>query len=277
MMRTPTLSATGAPRQRGFTAVEITMVAAIIAILTLIALPLFRQRIEQARYNGCLDEMSSIAKAQELVHAETGWYFRLNDLDNTQQYNPASTSAPLDVPMAIWNRPLTLGALTAANNGERGQLATGDNGWNGPYMSYRKFVYLDELVTKFNPHMLRRVDTANPDGRRGAILILSQNLATPPVDIITPGASTDKYPLDPWGNPYIFFGYGALDSASADPNEARMFYNCAIYSMGPNGLPGTGAGTIDSTNFWRYPIGSGPTNGGPFLGDGSSDDLTYEF
>ena len=246
----------------GFTAVEVTMVAAVIAILTLIALPMFRARIEESRRKAALDEMSQIAKAEELAYAETGFHYRLNDLDNTTAFQDTDTSAPMSVPVVIWNRELNL-----ARYSERWQLCHSDRAWNGPYLSFRKFVYLDQLRAQFDPNLFTTEGTPTP---AGPIFLYNPPGA---FDVFN-NQATDIYPLDPWGNPYIFFGIGALHPGSGQI-DGLDFPKCAVYSMGPNGLPGTGQGVIDWTNYWRYPIGTLPLNGGPWLGDG--DDLRYEF
>ena len=252
------------------------MVVAVIAILTLIALPMFRKRIEEARINGCKDEMKAIATAEELAFAETGFYYRLNDLDNTTDFrdtdfNTGAIPGPNTVPVACWNRELTLGL-----HQERWQLCRSDKKWNGPYMAFKKFAYLDQMVDPlkgFDQNMFRYQTKiqGNPSGG-GAILILDDNY-----DIPT-NAYADRYPLDPWGNPYIFFGIGALDPNSADSQGtgvAHYYFNCAIFSMGPNGQPGDGQGTIDAQSYWRYSIGAYPVGRTSCLGLG--DDLMYEF
>ncbi|MCX7048848.1 MAG: prepilin-type N-terminal cleavage/methylation domain-containing protein [Candidatus Sumerlaeota bacterium] len=248
--------------RRGFTAVEVTMVAAVIAILTLIALPMFRARIEESRRKAAMDEMSQIAKAEELAYAETGYHYRLNDLDNTTQFTDTDTSAPMAVPLFTWNRRLLLNPY-----GERWQLCHSDRGWNGPYMSFRKFEWLDRLWNKFDKAMFTIV--GNP-ACQGPIFLYD-----PPggQDLYQdPARNSDIYPLDPWGNPYLFFGIGALHPGSGGP-DALDFPKCAVYSMGPNGQPGDGTPPITSPNYWRYPVIAYP--GPNCLGLG--DDLSFEF
>jgi Tfp pilus assembly major pilin PilA len=244
--------------KRGFTAVEITMVAAIIVILTLVALPLYRKRVEESRKTGALDEMSSLAKAEELAFAETGYYFRLNDLDNTTQYTTDTTkmNAGIDVPIACWNRILTSGTPS-----ERDRLATSPSRWNGPYISFRKFAYLDEMEKTFDPNMFRDGGTNN----NGPILLL--NLGNSGGD-----KGDDRYPLDPWGNPYLFFGAGDGRDGQMIPNDARFISQkrCAIYSLGPDGMPGNMAPPTDNKSYWRQ-----EDNSTGVLGTG--DDLVYVF
>ena len=241
----------------GFSAVEISMVATIIMILTLIALPMFRNRIEDSRIKACQDEMSSISKAQDLVFAETGSYMRLNDLDNTTHYDPAQTMAYEDVPIAVWDRALT--------QAERAQLA---KRWNGPYLSIRKFLYLDQLYQDY-----QMLGIFRDSGQAGGPILLIQSGALQ--DNITVGSMpppADKYPLDPWGNPYLFFGKGPMVPGGPMP-YGYDFKTAAIISLGPNGLPGDGV-NVNQQSYLRYPIGQGP-GGIAILGDG--DDIIMEF
>ena len=58
-------------KSSGFTAMEITMVATIIAIIALLILPLFRARTDEAKEVAARDEIDSIVKAEVLVNADT--------------------------------------------------------------------------------------------------------------------------------------------------------------------------------------------------------------
>ena len=62
------------------------MVATIISILALIALPTFLGRLKIARITATQDEMSQIAKGLQVSFADTGHHFRLQDLDNVNRY-----------------------------------------------------------------------------------------------------------------------------------------------------------------------------------------------
>ena len=53
-------------------------------------------------------------------------------------------------------------------------------------------------------------------------------------------SSTNNYPIDPWGNPYIFFGPGRINTApggspAITPANETNFGNAIVYSMGPDG------------------------------------------
>ena len=72
--------------------------------------------------------------------------------------------------------------------------------------------------------------------------------------------------MDPWGQPYLFFGIGRLDLPGFS-NEST-FNSSVVYSTGPNGVPGNQS----SQNFpGDYRRESG------VLGDPLTDDLEYRF
>jgi len=236
----------------GFTAIEIAMVATVIAILALIILPLFRKRTEDAKLVAARDDMRSLRAALILANADTDWWFRLQDLDNTTEYNSPPIHPELEVPQAIWNRRLS--------PAERQALATEER-WTGPYASFSRFVYLAQINWDYPQlppeYQLTYVDKRYlfhlPGSNGGPILHLG-----PPDD-----SRYDKIPVDPWGNPYLFFGPGKLDMPAAETE----YSDAVIYSLGPNGVPGNI--TSGATNYINYLRETG------ILGTG--DDLSLHF
>ncbi len=191
-------------RVKGFTAVEVTMVAAVIAILALIILPLFQKRAEKAKIAACQDDLQGLAKAEILAYADTGWYFRLQDLDNTQLYPGTNADRHIAVPYAVWDR-----ALTPA---EREVL---QRRWEGPYIAIQNLssTRLADALADWSPEFFQPT---------------SQNKT--PVLAFAEDNDDEKIPTDPWGGPYIFY---------APATETSYNYPYAvIYSMGPNGFPG---------------------------------------
>ena len=59
-------------RRRGFTAIEVSAVATIIAILALILIPIMRGRVDEAKRVAATEDMSGIEKAETLAFADTG-------------------------------------------------------------------------------------------------------------------------------------------------------------------------------------------------------------
>jgi type II secretory pathway pseudopilin PulG len=216
-------------RLKAFTAVEVTMVAAVIAILALIILPLFQKRADNARIAAAQDDMSGLAKAEILANADTDWYFRLHDLDNTKIYPGTADQVDLAVPYAIWDRALSLN--------EREVLA---RRWEGPYIAIQSYTssLLGVARAKWNAAFF----TPNGQGKSPIFVLAFDN-------------NDDKIPLDPWGGPYIFF-------APSETEYNYPFSNAVIYSMGPDGLPGDGSLGVggdtlvrDSTDI--YTLGNG--------------------
>ncbi len=217
--------------KRGFTAVEIAAVATIIAILALLILPIFRQRTEDARRVAAEDELQSLVKALLLVEADMpGGNFlpRLNDMDNRADPQLATidpTTQDLAPPRVRWFRGTaeTPGTFEPIPNAEYFNSVVPN--WRGPYIAMRRSISLSQLQEQF-PLAL---DTA-----QGPIAII------PEVDGQV--LDDDRYPVDPWGSPYLLFG------ADDPPWNSR-----ALYSLGPDGLPGgpeTRGGEVDNPAFW---------------------------
>ncbi len=243
--------------EQGFTAVEIAMVATVIAILALLILPLFRTRTEEAKKTAALDDMRSLAIAEMAAFADTGHYFRLQDLDNTQQHAdlpPLSTQdiqPDRHVPVAYWNGPLSENEYTNFISGET---------WKGPYTSLPKHSTYEKMSA-------RTYLFQSAGGTGGAIMDLqSRSVALdgdPPV--VRNDVSEDKIPIDPWGNPYLFFGTGRRGELA--PAQESDYGTAVIYSLGPDGQAGNGRG-YDSYLYVRE---------AGFLGETDSDDLVREF
>ena len=217
---------TGEPAKRGFTAIEISMVVTVIAILALLILPLFRDRVEAARRAAAQDEMQTLMKAEVLAYADTRSYFRLQDLDNTTEYNDPPLRPDQEVPIAQWNRPFS--AV------ERARLRPGfPTSWKGPYISMGRFKYMDlQSAVGSVPEFF----WSNP-GRGGPIMDLQPGVAW--VGPLGPDSPDDKVLIDPWGTPYLFFGTGKLnEEGGAYTAQESSFGNAAIYCLGTNGTPG---------------------------------------
>lgn len=239
-------------QQRGFTAVEIAMVASVIAILALLILPIFRQRAEEARIAAAQDELQSLVKALLLVEADIpgGNHLpQLSDLDNLEAApgtNLGTFPDPALPGRTRWfNDPQNPQASRFIFPGEFPGVypqATYENtvapNWRGPYIAMRNTITLGQLAAQF-PEL-----TA---GNGGTIRVQSGN---------------DRYPLDPWGSPYMLFG----------PEGETVYNYRVLYSLGPDGLPGGSA--------QRAALGGGlPANAfrrqGGLLGTG--DDLEFRF
>ena len=203
-------------RRKAFTAVEVTMVAAVIAILALIILPLFQKRADKARLAAAQDDLQGLAKAEILTNADTDQYFRFQDLDNTKFYPGNVDNADVAVPYGNWNRLFT--------TNERDTIS---RRWEGPYIaiqSFKSMIMADLQGTTFN--------TPNSQGTVPIVTFASDDL------------TDDKYPIDPWGGPYIFF-------APSETLYGRPYSNAVIYCLGPDGMPGDGSGGIAPNTLVR--------------------------
>jgi type II secretory pathway pseudopilin PulG len=247
------------------------MVITVIAILALLILPLFRDRVEAARQAAVQDELQSLAKAEMLVYADCGMFVRLQDLDNGTQYNDPPVRPDQEIPIASWNRPLS--------QSQRARLRQGAKVWKGPYISMGKYKYmeLDQNPVTGEPGARQLVPEFFWSG--GGTLIGQQG---GPIMDLTPGLSwldpagyfdswEDRILLDPWGTPYLFFGPGKLtEENGAFLQQESNFSGAVLYSLGPDGMPGAG-------QAYQPPAGS-PINllrEGYQLGNG--DDYAYYF
>jgi type II secretory pathway pseudopilin PulG len=263
-----TRSTRSAPRRmrRGFTAVEIAMVATVIAILALLILPIFRKRTEEARQAAVRDELQSLAKAYILVEADLdGFQPRLQDLDNVMNTSSAQVNQPLratEPPYAEWNHTIGFTAAISPVATQNNRTTRVVPNWKGPYIANPKYSAVADIEFLLP-------DAIFPNG---PVYIVGANASSPQ---FTDGGGTfsdddaDRYPIDPWGNPYLFFGSGRLN------DDTESFFNSrVIYSMGPNGIPGDG--TISPLLYLR--------KGDAFLTDpstrgelGTGDDHEYIF
>ncbi len=215
--------------RRGFTAIEIAMVATVIAILALLILPVFRQRAEEARLAAAQDELASIVKSYLLIEADMpgGNFFpRLSDLDNRTIPNKSAgvnDVADLDPPRASWN-PIVPGTTVAGFQllTEASYNATVPANWLGPYAAVKNFLTLDDLDLAYP----QAVTHATLNNGTGNVTIVS---GQGPIWIYDnyDEVFVDRYPIDPWGSPYLIFG------------QEETIYNArVVFSMGPDGVPG---------------------------------------
>jgi prepilin-type N-terminal cleavage/methylation domain-containing protein len=252
--------------RRGFTAVEMTMVATVIAIIALIILPAFRSRLDESKLAAAYSEMDTLSKAILMAEADANIQPRLQDLDNPAVVDTTDSNPSLQAPIAQWNYALE----TAQVPTSRQRVSSL---WKGPYTSFRRYTYLTQDLAIDN--RIQPVFISNDSLSQGPILVtdftgFGGNLEDTYTSGV-PGREADRYPTDPWGNPYIFYGRGArnLDGPITVPPSAGgnnyAYPTSVIYSMGPDGLPGDGA-ALTAVNMHRE---------GGFMGTG--DDLEFRF
>lgn len=235
----------------GFTALEIAMVASIIAILALLILPIFRKRTDEAKLTAARDELQSLAKALILAEADTDRSWRLQDLGFT------------DIPIAAVFRELTaqeIAQLTPPTN----VLTTGAVGatyWRGPYIAFQKAATVQDV-------------------RSQRAYIFSDNNGS--IFYVDSRDDEVRIPLDPWGSPYLFLDYRDANWRAeifSDFGVETSFNQRVLYSMGPDGIPGSldvNGGGFNPANAFFYCIPDRTRQNG-VLGRTDSDDLEYVF
>ncbi len=272
-MKKSTLKITASRTDAGFTAIEIAMVAAVIAILSLIVLPIFRNRVEDAKIAAAQADLSALMKAEQVVKADVDAYARLEDLDNVELLgytNMPAGGVNKEVPFFKYLKPSPTVSPDPAsrhimNAGERINFAyqgTEDNPyWRGPYIAFQNSITYEDLqnppVGSSIPNLLR----SGGNGFQAAIQ-----------DVAGSDHDENRYPVDPWGNPYMFF---PPTGNAADPAATNGAYSsAAIYSMGPDGLPGDGSQSGNAAAYTRAFAITNPTDPGAL---GKDDDLVVEF
>ena len=254
--------------ERGFTAIEITMVATVIAILALIVIPIFRARVDEAKIAAAQADLSSFMKAEQLAQADTGFFLRLEDLDNVMNSDPDPVPAPwtgitLETPPLVFypgikQRIETPNGLT---KGEWHALAGTRSvpKHKGPYTAITRAVPYSELRAA-GSILLR----SSHGFQYAPIRDLPQGGA-PVQDADLYDSPENRIPVDPWGNPYLFF---------PATGETTFNYN-SIVSLGPNGLPGDGNAPNVREAYLREYCRNVSANPDHWLGHG--DDLEKTF
>jgi len=244
---------------RGFTAVELSMVVTVIAILALLILPLFQRQTDEARVTAAEGDVREFIIALQLANAHTGLWFQVHNLDNTDNLDPAGAGQAdptLDVPVNTWNDALTLS--------ERAALA---QNWQGPYASFRRTAsYSDPVdgdgLNDIFPGVWFRGNYTGLVPTGGGPINLSID---PSVNLTIPilqALSDERFPLDPWGTPYIFYGPDRYHLT--DTSETR-FRNGLMLSLGPDGLPGDGVPlSVNSLDRQFGIVGTGDDIARPF-------------
>lgn len=255
----------------GFTAIEVTAVATIIALMSLVLIPIVRNRVEESKVVAAQDELAQIEKAEMMAFGDTGHYYRLQDLtrpaaDPTEKNNPAMLAqVRLKVPLAFWDQPIV-------QPNETTYLI--DN-WKGPYFTIQHGQPIAKLV-RANPALWRgdaQITGAATLGTGPTMVLQADDFDWENIN----GGALEKrlYPIDPWGNPYLFFGSGKIDPSDLGGQMAitakGSFATATAVSTGPNGAPGPDPVQIPLTSLSYFREMKGTT------GLGTGDDISREF
>lgn len=258
--------------QAGFTAIEVSAVATIIAILALVLIPIMRGRVEQAKVVAAQEDLFSLEKAELLAFADTGHYFRLQDLTRPQAdldilNDPANIGTAafdnelLKVPQAYWNQE--------ASPTERVTIA---KMWKGKQIAIQNSMTMEEIDLLY-PTGGGGLQIVSRQGNPGGPILILDQIDEEDWAATAGGLTRAIYPIDPWGTPYLFLGSGRTSAPAGRiglaPNltAETNFTMAVVYSLGPDGRPGNNSGA-NHLHFYRETWSVGA------LG---TDDLVREF
>ena len=220
---------------RGVTLTELLVVLAILGLLATIAIPVYVNKMEQAKFKVAVEECEEIAQAEQACAIIHGFYVPLQLLDNIP-VNQSNQSFADDLDNEDLNNMYLVDAFVDVDKqrtGTQKRLAdfNADKrvgllyyNWNGPFLNpTRVFVPPNEETSQF-------LQTAT-------------------------GVRRD-FPLDPWGHPYRLYspiGVVGSDAIVSNPTDADYdndtfsngvvtnnddrFDVFAIVSFGPDGEP----------------------------------------
>lgn len=211
-------------RIKGVTLTELLVVLAIIGLLATIAVPVYVNKMEQAKVTTAKHEVREIANAEEVCGIMHGYYVPLCMLDDLPFRSQGHTAVADDIENTmnvIDVRLISTGIPVTEQIGNQRLLNEFDEikaisnlyyGWQGPFINFKRYYLGDGIY----------VEDPNP---------MSEDVAR-------------DHPLDPWGNPYIMVTElgavtprGGLGNVliTSDTDGNREFDRMAIYSLGPDG------------------------------------------
>lgn len=227
--------------RRGGIVVETAIILAVIALLVLIAIPVYRSRPQDSREAQARAEVLALGQALEQTADASGFYVPLQLLDDRKTAEASRTDKTDD----LANEPGALKLIlrdTAPDAQAASQTALSDasallDAWKGPYAETKR-VYLGASREGFDLSSLS-AETIRRD-----------------------------YPLDPWGNPYRFYSpIGIVGSRAAE--SAPEALDSDEFS--------DGALTTQDDRFDTYAIVSYGANGESDSASETDDDVIYLF
>jgi prepilin-type N-terminal cleavage/methylation domain-containing protein len=243
-------------RRAGFNLVELLIALIIISVLTVMLVPSVGRRAEQARITACQDELRRLADAEERAATDLNYYLRLFALDDSSVGDGIPPSAN-DVQDGIGDE-LVGGNIFTVNSaislfiGLKHQEIV--NLGSQANATYRRLFGLDTTAaageTRAEKWLGPYITVTNDE--KGASAYAGLDINAQPGHL--PGI-----PNDPWGNDYLLFVRGDINSTSvnnANPGvviepagridatymgkDAMRFSRPTVLSLGPNGVPGDG-------------------------------------
>lgn len=222
---------------RGVTLTELLVVMLIIGLLSTVAIPVYINRMEDARVRLAMAETREIAQAEEQVALIHGFYVPFQLLDDTPAIPGQSSSQRDDItqePSAIALVNATVSPVSQLGNQAQLGHATFNprvrnmvDNWSGPFLNPQR-VYLGT-----DPR-----GPGHPDYPNSTYFRLD-------------------FPMDPWGEPYRFYsplgiigtsGYSISKPYSLSTsdgylttNDDRNYERYAVVSWGRDNLPDYGS------------------------------------
>lgn len=209
--------------------VDTLIVVVAIALLTAIAVPVYKNQDQKAKLEQAQHEIAQLADAQMAVARRYGFYVPLQMLDDLPVIEASRSERTDD----IGNEPGSIRLIDAITSGGEQPTLQSENDrvrelrekWSGPFFQAKRV----HMPTSDESAHASKLETA---------------------------AIARDYPLDPWGNPYRFyspFGIVGTQAASDDPAalnsetfsdgvinpDEDRFDSYAIVSFGPDGKSAT--------------------------------------
>ncbi|MCX7001538.1 MAG: prepilin-type N-terminal cleavage/methylation domain-containing protein [Candidatus Sumerlaeota bacterium] len=205
--------------QRGVTLTELLVVLAIIGLLATIAVPVYVNKMEQAKFNTAKHEVIELANVEEICGIFHGFYVPLCMLDDLPYRSQNRPTVGIDDVENTRNNlnPYLISTGVPIYDQMDHQLSLSDAdsyvavnklyySWQGPFINFKRY-YMGLGIY---------VEPADPDL----------------------GNVARDYPLDPWGNPYIMLtelGYVTTQGGITSTKLQHVFDRMTILSMGPDG------------------------------------------
>jgi prepilin-type N-terminal cleavage/methylation domain-containing protein len=206
-------------RARGFTLIEIMIVAALLTLFAGLAIFGVQQMYDSNKRKAMFDETRQIGVGLSFARDDIGFFPRLNMIEHS-------------LTLILFNGPVirpgfdTYGYMTESAT----QINNVINNWKGPYMQ------VSEARAGLAQGQKGLTQMRLPEGEP----------STAPSEL--GDLSLVKWPTDIWGNPYVVYLISSdANVASADnPKGLRLIerpgelpsYMAAVVSYGENGLPG---------------------------------------
>lgn len=203
-------------RGKGFTLIEMLIVAALIVIFSTIAIFSMQELMVSSRRKAAIADLRTIAHTMSAAHMDLAFFpkigylaYPLDGADPIGGVRRGTASNPELPP-----RFDALGYLGATNPISRRVI----NNWRGPYL---------------------------PDSSSRSVLSYSPYAYTSTMRIPNPDAGEDDeimaWPCDPWGSPYVAYllhtEEGVREDWIVEPTE-KANYKAIVVSYGRNMIPG---------------------------------------